>query len=178
LVKKTKQTNNKKKVKTKECSCPSIDHKKYELKHFKWDKKYFYRVKLPIFSKNPNKILKCIHKNGIDEIKAKGYKFNEKKHMILHECNKWFKKGDILIEIEKPEIKTKDKKIKIFDNKHIYSKAHVGHLNNLHQSYSELGIHITKKKQKIKDVYFWYTSCPHCTNKIEDFKTIIFIEVK
>ena len=167
--------NNKENWKTKnKCGCPKVNHNDYELKKFRWKKKFFYKVKLPLLPKKKEDILKEIDK-AIEEIKSKGYGFNQNKHMILHEENRWWRKGKLLIEVEKAD--PKDKKIKVFDDKHIYSKSHVGHIHNLRESLDELGVHL-KDKGKVKDIYYWYLSCPHCTKDLKDFKTVIFVELK
>ena len=175
MVKTKKSSKQKSNWQTKKCNCPKIKHTDYNLKEFKWNNKYFYRVFLPLFSNSSDEILKRLNQ-GFKELKSKGYKFNEKNHMILHEEDRWYKRGDLLIEVE--NVDSLDPKIKLLDKKHVFSKAHIGHVKNAHQSLKTLGIHINGKGKKIKDVYYWYVSCPHCTKHVEDFKTIIFVEVE
>lgn len=160
--------------KTKRCSCPDIKHKDYELKEFKWPKKYFYSIKLPFFSKDREKILERI-KAGFREIEAKGYKYNKNRHMVLHEHDRLLRRGDILIEIEYPG--NRDVRVKVFDKKHIFSKPHIGKIENLHESLRKLGIHLNKKNKKVKDIYYWYIGCPHCVKDLNKYRTIIFVEV-
>jgi hypothetical protein len=159
----------------KKLSHPSVNKSAYELKEFKWKRKLFYKVRLPLLTNNINIIYARIER-ALELLKSKGYLHDHKKHMMLHEENKWWRKGNILIEIDKGN--PKDWHVKVFDNKHIFSKNHVGHIKNLHESLKELGIHIDKKKKRVKDIYYWYIDAPRDKKKLNKFHTVVFVEVQ
>ncbi|MFP4112704.1 MAG: hydrolase [Candidatus Woesearchaeota archaeon] len=154
---------------------PTPKSKSKGLKEIRWDKKHFYRVKLPLFSNNPEKILERVN-DAISEIRRKGYDFDEKKHIILHENDKIFRRGDILIEIG--EQKKRDHNIKTFEKKDLFSKSHIGHTRNIHESVSEISMHVDKSKKKIKSIYYWYVSHPKRPKSPNDYKTVIFAEIR
>lgn len=160
------------KWRTKFCNCPDINLKDYDFKTHLWRDKTFLSFGLPLLFHIPLGIGRVIEE-AINDMKKKGYTFDESKHMLLQKDGLFW--GVIMIEVDRPQVD--DKELVTIKNAELISKAHVGQFSTIMSSFQELENYVKKKGKKISAVYFWYTTCPRCTPSWNKYQSIIFAQV-
>ena len=114
-----------------EC-CPQLNKEDWDLKFHHWDKRAFYVKKHGLFLHMPIGIGKAI-KQGMEEIKQKGYKWGEP-YMILQEELGAFSARELFAIQGLPE----DENVVIFEPRDLYSKYYHGSFAGIKKQINEL----------------------------------------
>lgn len=152
----------------KKCGCPNIKVKDYEKKQFVWDR-YFIEKPVKLFFHMPRNISKVIE-SAVAE--AKKYGFRPSRHLMLQKDGMF--RGKVMVEVPKP--KRANKKLRHL-HCNVLSRVLVGPFKKLNTRINMLEADAKNKNLKVKNIYFWYTTCPQCTKDFNKYKTVVFAEV-
>lgn len=149
------------------CSCADIDKKIWHNRELDFSGSFFYAISTPMFLHLPVRIARDVQK-AAQNIKAKNYKLIFPP-MIL--CKDALFKGQILVKVE--NYNKDDPNIVRFTDSIFYSYVFTGPWKKL--AGETIKIIITQKIGNIRNIYFWYITCPVCA-KEKGEKTVILIE--
>jgi len=157
----------------KECGCPKLDKKDWELEKHTWKRRTFYSTKHGLFFHVSIGIRKAI-KKGMEEIKEKEYSFRSPYMMLEEEIG--FLSANMLFAIE--EIPKDDPNVVIWQPATLYSKYYQGPFKGLKEKIFELADYVkTKEKKEPTQIYTWITNCPRCWKEEGSPTTIIFARI-
>lgn len=160
------------KVKVKECGCPEIIDRDWDLTEHTWKEKAFYQLSLPMFLHMPMGMGKKIEK-AMAGIKEKRYTMSNPP-MVLSKDG--FFKGAVMVGIERPA--EFGPEVVMLTGVRMISKVFVGPWKHLNRGVSELLSFIRSKEDTHpKAIYFWYASCLQCVEDESKQKTVILAEL-
>lgn len=159
-------------MKVKECGCPEIVDRDWDLTEHTWTDKAFYRIPLAMIMHTPIGMGKKIEK-AMAAIKEKGYKLSEPPMIVSKDG---FFKGAVMIGIERPA--EFGPEVVLLPKIHLISKVFVGPWKQLGRGISELLSFVRSKEDtQPKAIYFWYVSCLQCVKDETELKTVILAEL-
>lgn len=159
-------------MKVKDCGCPEIVDREWDLTEHIWKNKAFYQLSLPMFLHIPIGMGKKTEK-AMAAVKEKGYKVS-KPPMVLSKDG--FFKGAVMIGVEKPAVSSPN--VMVLPETKLISKVFIGPWKQLSRGVSELISFIRSKEDAHpKAIYFWYVSCLQCAEDESKLKTVILAEI-
>ncbi len=154
---------------TKKCGCTTINEKEWNNKTLDWSGKTFHHMPTILLFHIPIRIGADI-KQLFKRVKKRGYKL-VKPTRILQKDRLFF--GNIMVEIE--PVNHKRLHLSTFHGKiktKVYNGAWKGLGTATKQFVQKIG------KENIKEIYFWYLTCPECVKDDGEHKTIMIAHLK
>ncbi len=146
------------------CECRQIDARNWENgSDFDWGSAYFFRVFTPLFFHIPYRVDRDIEMARF-EITALGYKTKHPLKIVTEDG--WFR-GAVLIEIEKPD--RPDPKVVQLGRGKYFSKLSALPWKELGKATMNM---LKEHSLRPAALYFWYLSCPVCS-EAEGYRTVI-----
>lgn len=149
--------------------CPKFNPKTYDKKVVVWNKKLFIKDRVYSFFHIPlnfGSVMKKVMKK-ISEAKA------ETKIPIVLSDEKSLFYSNIYISTKKPISKVHDVKL----SGTFLTKVFEGPYKNIGKWTEEMKEHVKSKNKEIKNIYYYYTTCPKCAKVYGKNYVVIFAEI-
>jgi len=152
------------------CDCRKVAARDWHNRELVFENRSFYVHRLPLFFHLPICLSRRIKKLK-SEVAMKNYSIADPLMVIQKDGSL---SGMVMLEIDPPRFF--DPKIKTFDKNLFFSWISEEAPINLREELSEAKRIVQTNGQKIKDVYFWYTTCPKCKT-INGNQTVILLQI-
>lgn len=157
----------------KEC-CPKFDPAPWQEKEVIWKDKLFIKETMPLFLHMPlpgifgKKVQTMWEKIEKANVKIEGNDFL----MLSRDASSW--KGELYINVSKEVLNAEN--VKLSGN--FLTKVFDGPFNAVPQWITEMEKYVSGKGKKVKDYYFYYTTCPKCAKKYGHNYVVVFAQVE
>ena len=155
-------------MKESEC-CPKFDPKTYDKKNVVWNKKLFVKARVISFFHIPlnfGSVMKKLSKK-IDDAKA------ETKIPIVLSDEKSRFYSNIYVSSKKVIKGVHDVRL----SGTFMTRVFEGPYGDMGKWAEEMKKYVESKKKKVKNIYYYYTTCPNCAKKYNKNYVVIFAEI-